>query len=180
MAADNESRASIAVTVRLAYVMDFKDPDFLYATVDVAIWSDIEQGLAITAGSLATLRPLYRQVASRLGLSTGTPDGDSKPTGLRTPQWSPRMSTPRKQFPSFKSLLRSEKASARDREEEYGMGDLQPVRLRDDLVGGAVSEKNNTGFSSWAVHAGKTSDEECRAGTITMQTHVHQASESRL
>jgi hypothetical protein len=173
-------RASIAVTVRLAYVMDFKDPDFLWATVDVAIWSDIEQGLAITAGSAATLRPLYRKVASTLGLSTGAPDEVSKPTGMRTPQWSPQLSSPRqRQFPSFKSLLRSEKGTTRDRDDEYGMGDLQPVRLRDDLVAASVSEKSDKGFTTWAIHAGKTSDEECRAGTITMQKQVHQASEMR-
>jgi hypothetical protein len=40
------------------------------ATVDVAIWSTVEQGLAITAGSLATLRPLMKQVNARLGWST--------------------------------------------------------------------------------------------------------------
>jgi hypothetical protein len=172
--------ASIAVTVRLAYVMQFKDPDFLWATVDVAIWSDIEQGLAITAGSLATLRPLYRKFASTVGISTGTPGGDSKPTGMRTPQiWSPQLSSPRRNvFPSFKSLLRSEKGTTRGEEEEYGMGDLQPVRLRDDLVDARErSEKSDKGFTSWAIHAAKTSDEEHRAGTVTVHTQVHQASE---
>lgn len=176
---DEMFSASIAVTVRLAYVMDFKNPDFLYATVDVAIWSDIEQGLAITAGSLATLRPLYRQVAKSIGISTGTPEGDSRPSGMRTPQWSPQISSSRKQFPSLKSLLRSEKGTVRDREEEYGMGDLQPVRLRDDLVDQKITEKNDKGFTTWTIKAGKTSDEECRAGEITMQTDLHQASERR-
>lgn len=165
--------ASIAVTVRLAYVMDFRNPDFLYATVDVAIWSDIEQGLAITAGSLATLRPLYRKLASTIGFSTDTPQPESRPTGMRTPQWSPPGT--RKHFPSFKSLLKSEKGG----EEEYGMGDLQPVRLRDDIVGANENEKSDKGFTTWAVTAAKTSDEECRAGEITRQTHVHQASEWR-
>jgi hypothetical protein len=40
------------------------------ATTDIAIWSTIEQGLAITAGSLATLRPLFFLAMSRLGFST--------------------------------------------------------------------------------------------------------------
>ncbi|KAL6705466.1 hypothetical protein ACN47E_006731 [Coniothyrium glycines] len=61
--------ASIAIVVRMAYVMDFITDDFLYDTVDIAIWSDIEQGLAIAAGSLATLRPLYKLLSARLGLS---------------------------------------------------------------------------------------------------------------
>ncbi|KAH8728786.1 hypothetical protein GQ44DRAFT_675386 [Phaeosphaeriaceae sp. PMI808] len=171
--------ASIAVTVRLGHVMKFRDPDFLYATVDVAIWSDTEQGLAITAGSLATLRPLYRRFSSYLGLSSGTPHDSSKPSGDQTPKWTPQLSSPRKQFPSFKSLLRPENATVRDKEDEYGMGDLQPVRLRDDLVERSVTEKSDKGFNSWTVQAGKTSDEKCRAGTIIMERQVHQASESR-
>lgn len=35
------------------------------ATTDVAIWSTVEEGLAITAGSLATLRPLFRVLANK-------------------------------------------------------------------------------------------------------------------
>lgn len=34
--------------------------DYADATVDIAIWSNIETGLGISAGSLATLRPLLR------------------------------------------------------------------------------------------------------------------------
>jgi hypothetical protein len=58
--------ASAAVLVRLAYVPTFKDPEFLYATVPIAIWSEVEMSFAITAGSLPTLRPLYRMVATKL------------------------------------------------------------------------------------------------------------------
>ncbi|KAI1871914.1 hypothetical protein JX265_005900 [Neoarthrinium moseri] len=59
--------ASVAVVVRFAYIKDFLDPDFLWATVDIAIWSTTEQGLAITAGSLATLQPLAKRTAQRFG-----------------------------------------------------------------------------------------------------------------
>ncbi|PKY09360.1 hypothetical protein P168DRAFT_308888 [Aspergillus campestris IBT 28561] len=52
--------ASAAVIIRIPWVHTFGDPDFLYATVEIAIWSNIETGLGITAGSLATLRPLLR------------------------------------------------------------------------------------------------------------------------
>ncbi|KAI0537065.1 hypothetical protein GGR58DRAFT_360890 [Xylaria digitata] len=62
--------ASIAVVVRLAYIQNFTDPDFLWATLDIAIWSTGEQGLAITAASLATLRPLFRTVGQQFGLWT--------------------------------------------------------------------------------------------------------------
>ncbi|KAI1065377.1 hypothetical protein LB507_000786 [Fusarium sp. FIESC RH6] len=62
--------ASAAVVVRFAFIKDFKNPDFLWATVDIAIWSTAEQGLAITAGSLATLRPLLRLLGRKLGITT--------------------------------------------------------------------------------------------------------------
>ncbi|KAI1341767.1 hypothetical protein F5Y15DRAFT_375219 [Xylariaceae sp. FL0016] len=71
--------ASIAVAVRFAYIHDFTKPDFLWATVDIAIWSTTEQGLGITAGSLATLRPLFRTIAQRFGVwtsSEGIPDSN--------------------------------------------------------------------------------------------------------
>ncbi|KAF7527827.1 hypothetical protein G7054_g10347 [Neopestalotiopsis clavispora] len=60
--------ASIAVVVRFAYIENFKDPDFLWATVDIAIWSTTEQGLAITAGSLASLQPLAKTVGQKMGI----------------------------------------------------------------------------------------------------------------
>ncbi|KAK1976066.1 hypothetical protein LZ30DRAFT_667493 [Colletotrichum cereale] len=62
--------ASSAVLVRFGYLMGLKDPDFLWASLDTAIYSSVEQGLAITAGSLATLRPLLKIVGYKLGLAT--------------------------------------------------------------------------------------------------------------
>jgi hypothetical protein len=44
--------------------------DFLYDTVDVAIWSTVEQALAITAGGLATLQPLVKLIGYKLGLNS--------------------------------------------------------------------------------------------------------------
>ncbi|KAH6656126.1 hypothetical protein BKA67DRAFT_535020 [Truncatella angustata] len=65
--------ASAAVVVRFAYLPRFRDPDFLWATTDIAIWSTVEEGLAIAAGSLATLRPLLKLVGYKLGLTSGRP-----------------------------------------------------------------------------------------------------------
>ncbi|KAF9873031.1 integral membrane protein [Colletotrichum karsti] len=62
--------ASSAVVVRFAFLMNLRDPDFLWATLDIAIWSSVEQGLAITAGSLATIRPLLKLVGYKLGMTT--------------------------------------------------------------------------------------------------------------
>ncbi|KAI0127605.1 hypothetical protein BJ170DRAFT_380675 [Xylariales sp. AK1849] len=63
--------ASAAVVVRFAYLTRFRDPDFLWATVDIAIWSTVEQGLAVAAGSLATLRPLAKLIGWKLGFTNG-------------------------------------------------------------------------------------------------------------
>ncbi|RHZ63772.1 uncharacterized protein CDV56_107339 [Aspergillus thermomutatus] len=52
--------ASVAVIIRLPFLHYYKDDDFLYSTYQIAIWSVIETGLGITAGSLVTLRPLFR------------------------------------------------------------------------------------------------------------------------
>ncbi|KFA69955.1 hypothetical protein S40285_03889 [Stachybotrys chlorohalonatus IBT 40285] len=62
--------ASCAVIARFPYLGKFREPDFLWNTTDIAIWSTIEQGLAITAGSLATLRPLLKALGLRLNLTS--------------------------------------------------------------------------------------------------------------
>ncbi|KAJ4293192.1 hypothetical protein N0V90_008474 [Kalmusia sp. IMI 367209] len=74
--------ASSAVVVRLAFLHKFTDPDFLWATLDIAIWSTVEQGLAIAAGSLATLRPLMQIVTKKLGISTTHSRGRPSAYGL--------------------------------------------------------------------------------------------------
>lgn len=38
----------------------YGDVDFFYNTTQISIWSNIEAGLGITAGSLTTFRPLIR------------------------------------------------------------------------------------------------------------------------
>lgn len=58
--------ASSAVVVRLAYVERFRSSEFLYQTTDIAIWSTVEAGLAVTAGSLACIRPLFKIMMQRL------------------------------------------------------------------------------------------------------------------
>ncbi|KAL3449888.1 hypothetical protein BJX65DRAFT_294492 [Aspergillus insuetus] len=50
--------ASAAVIVRIPFLHSLKSAEFLHATSQVAIWSNIEASLGITAGSLAPLRPL--------------------------------------------------------------------------------------------------------------------------
>ncbi|KAH7150212.1 hypothetical protein B0J13DRAFT_285537 [Dactylonectria estremocensis] len=80
--------ASSAVIARFPYLPMFRKPDFLWNTLDIAIWSTVEQGLAIIAGSLATLRPLIKLAAFRLGLT-------SKPHTARPSDYASGLATPR-------------------------------------------------------------------------------------
>ncbi|KAI8952467.1 hypothetical protein F4801DRAFT_588939 [Xylaria longipes] len=54
--------ASIATLIRLRFLADLIDEDdILYAGTDAMIWTLIEPGIAISAASLATIRPLLRR-----------------------------------------------------------------------------------------------------------------------
>ncbi|KAK7738320.1 hypothetical protein SLS53_006129 [Cytospora paraplurivora] len=54
------SLASVATIARIPYIPQLiSNPDYLYNFTDLAIWSVVECGIAITASSLATLRPLF-------------------------------------------------------------------------------------------------------------------------
>ena len=168
----------------MAYVMDFKNPDFLWATVDIAIWSDTEQGLGITAGSLATLRPLYRMISTRFGL---TQTGKSE-SGKGNPQWygvaSTAKESKRKSVFNMGSLMRTEKGTVRNNSDDYGLGNLQPIRLRDDLADDkTIVENTEKGFTTWTVSAGSGNYDEEHAvpsapsGKISVQKDIKHESE---
>ncbi|KAF2110338.1 hypothetical protein BDV96DRAFT_501034 [Lophiotrema nucula] len=86
--------ASSAVVARLPYLGNFRNPDFLWATTDIAIWATVEQGLAITAGSLATLRPLFHVLCHKLGLTTNP--SRARPSGHASPSASQMLGIKRK------------------------------------------------------------------------------------
>lgn len=56
----SQSSASVATIARIPYAKQLlSNPDYLYNFSDLAMWSIVECGIAITASSLATLRPLF-------------------------------------------------------------------------------------------------------------------------
>lgn len=62
---------STATIVRMQYIHTLiNGPDFLWATTDIAIWTTVETGIGITAGSMATLRPLMQTVLWHAGLAS--------------------------------------------------------------------------------------------------------------
>ncbi|EAU35850.1 cation-transporting ATPase 4 [Aspergillus terreus NIH2624] len=94
--------ASAAVIVRIPYLHTYKDPEFLYATAEISIWSNVEAGLGITAGSLVTLRPLFRWFR-------GTTYGGThsiKPTAGSMPLSSMNGTHPSRQDPSATKFWR--------------------------------------------------------------------------
>ncbi|KAJ4394185.1 hypothetical protein N0V93_003402 [Gnomoniopsis smithogilvyi] len=55
------SVAGLALLVRIPFVRILAvSPDFLFETIDVAIWSVLEPSLGIMAGCMATMRPLFK------------------------------------------------------------------------------------------------------------------------
>ncbi|RMZ74533.1 integral membrane [Pyrenophora seminiperda CCB06] len=83
---------STGTVIRMAYIHTLVDgSDFLYSTTDIAIWSTVEPGIGIAAGSIATLRPLVRHIQGRLDLSNATPED-------RSPAYYPSDSDRRRKF----------------------------------------------------------------------------------
>jgi hypothetical protein len=112
----------------MGFVLNFRNPDFLYSTVDIAVWTDIEQGLAITAGSLATLRPLYRIISNHLGISRASkyPKGsggkESQQKWHRAPSSKPKRGGP---F-SLITMTTDEKTQYEPDSDEYPLAELPP------------------------------------------------------
>ena len=72
---------SIASIVRFYCIKQIAtSSDFLYSTVDIAIWSSLEAGTAIPAASLVTVRPLFRRF---FGSEKGSAQATSGTPGYR-------------------------------------------------------------------------------------------------
>ncbi|RDL42465.1 Uncharacterized protein BP5553_02444 [Venustampulla echinocandica] len=83
--------ASSATIIRIPYIRGMADiNDFLYSTMDVAIWSTVEVGIGITASGAATLRPLFNAYfSSTIG---GSGSGTTPSASNRQPQFNGRAS----------------------------------------------------------------------------------------
>lgn len=61
---DPVNRASVATVIRVPFAKELVNQDeYLYNFYDLAVWSTVECGMALTASSLATLKPLFRKMA---------------------------------------------------------------------------------------------------------------------
>ncbi|OJD28990.1 cation-transporting atpase 4 protein [Diplodia corticola] len=69
--------ASTATIVRLRYLVLYNDPtEFLFGVAPIAVWSLVEEGVGIVAGSLAALRPLFKYIPFLRSSTAGSSSGD--------------------------------------------------------------------------------------------------------
>ncbi|KAL1635495.1 hypothetical protein SLS58_010191 [Diplodia intermedia] len=74
--------ASTATIVRRRYLVLYNDPvEFLYGVAPVAVWSLVEEGVGVVAGSLAALRPLFGYIPFLRSSSSSRAGGGSSTTG---------------------------------------------------------------------------------------------------
>ncbi|KLU88075.1 hypothetical protein MAPG_07062, partial [Magnaporthiopsis poae ATCC 64411] len=76
--------AGVASIVRVPFTMAYATPtDLLYGTGNVVLWTIIECGIGIIAGSLPTLRAFFKKLAKNYGSGTGDKrsGGASGPSG---------------------------------------------------------------------------------------------------
>ena len=109
-------RASTATIARIPYVKGLNDTDdFLYATIEVAIWSSTELGLGMTAANCAVLRPFFRKILPSLGFmsSGGRSTGASNLKGVSVGGTKPET-----------AYKRGDKRSS-SRNDELELGDVQ-------------------------------------------------------
>lgn len=126
MATNAFDSASSAVIVRLAYVPTFRDPEFLYATVPIAIWSEVEMSLAITAGSLPTLRPLYKVAAKKFRWKTSFFSAQNSGHASKATLAIGSSALSRKES-DYTSCSESERKIVRVDSEEYVLVDQKPM-----------------------------------------------------
>lgn len=134
---------STATIVRFPFISGLNDiPEFLYATIDVAIWSVCETGIGLATSAAATLRPLLRKA-----FGDGSSDGSSNK--LKSRAW-------RRTNPSRSGYL-----------EQSSQGEHNDIQLtgRDakfnhvhTITGGAGSPSGSTtGLNDWEHEKNKSS-----------------------
>lgn len=97
------------------------------ATIDIAIWSTAEGGLGITAGNLATLRPLVQSMGNCFGL---TQSGQTQLSDMEISQ-RPRPADPGKPLSRPRASLRkvfSPGSPPKRPDSEWGLGMDSPAQ----------------------------------------------------
>lgn len=142
------SRGSTATIVRFPYLWTLGEykGDFLWRTSDVAIWTTVEVGVGITAGCIATLKPMVRPFLRACGISTNT--AASRNSGWKWTKNRGRSGVGgRSGKPTFS---------------EQPLDNLRPATEKATTTTTVVGRANTTpkGLSSWADRTTERSSEE--------------------
>lgn len=117
--------------------------DFLWRTSDVAIWTTVEIGVGITAGCVATLKPLLKSCLQLMGVHSSMGPDSGAP-------WS----TTKKSGPGIQAYSRHAQA----------LDNLRPANDKSmtttTVTGRGLSNNHSKGLSSWNDHGDRDSSEE--------------------
>ncbi|KAI0156828.1 hypothetical protein GGR57DRAFT_511177 [Xylariaceae sp. FL1272] len=136
--------ASTATLVRLKYILNYNNPnDYLNGIANIAIWSIVESGIGLIAGSMPALRPLLRHIAffgsssyvvSSSGRGKGTRDRKSHKLvtlrGLGTNNGTTTVEAGRRSWEEIS-----------DAESQKGILDINNITVKTDFV---VTRENGT------------------------------------
>ncbi|KAL1304322.1 hypothetical protein AAFC00_000724 [Neodothiora populina] len=130
---------STATIVRMPYLYTLKyyKGEFLWRTVDFAIWTTVEVGVGITAACVATLKPLLRPTLALFGIQSTQGPGSDMP-------WSTRG-----------------KSGLAGRQRSQQLDDLRPSNdksLTTTTVTGRRASKT-LGLTSWTDRTGRDSED---------------------
>ncbi|KAL7928267.1 hypothetical protein V8C35DRAFT_245409 [Trichoderma chlorosporum] len=126
------SVASIATIVRIPFAKGYLDnPDYLYTTVDLGIWSTVEIGVALTTSSLATLKPLLKRM--RLFGSLSSSERLGSDPSERTNNGAPERAAAITKRVDNLSASRGEGQSWRAKWRHQGSADVELVDQRKDM-----------------------------------------------
>ena len=143
--------------------------EFLWRTTDVAIWTTVEVGIGITAGSFATLRPLLQRLFSILNL-TSSKDSEDRSGTRKTSRISKlhfgKKSQSKSQSKSQnKSQLRSHAKLASVNDEGQVMEDLNFGGAKEGTTTRITAKSKQTNGLSWAEVSNNGSEEDVSSGS---------------
>jgi hypothetical protein len=137
----NPFSASCATIIRLRYLSLYADPaEFMFGTGKIGLWSVIEEGIGIIAGSLPALRPLLSHPF--ISRSTDASKDSATPSGSKFKQSKSRHNALRSnvELDTFHPLEGKDGDGDMDRE---GDGDSQKHILKETQVTVTRNERND-------------------------------------
>jgi hypothetical protein len=159
---------STATIVRLPFIQGLNDVnDFLYSTIDVAIWSTCETGIGLATSATATLRPLLRQVFGEHLSSNGV-----STTKHASRNWGGK-------FPSRNGYMRNPSSNGDNdialKEQDTVLTQIHHVSSRDLSPSGSTAGLNDWEDSKDGMHSPHEPHPLFANGGIMKTVDIHQS-----